>query len=230
MNQWGLFSAGVRLTQIELDYNTSLEGDWIRYVYDDDDFRPDPDQKYIVLTPENINSSLRQTETNYGGYIEQVFEQGEWDVSTGVRFERDGFADQSVASPRFSANWRPNRTINVFSTAGLFHQSPRFLDLAANESNNLENEKITHSSVGFEIFPSPRWSVLTEAYYQNLDNLVVDLDRANGTFANIGDGRSYGVDIVVKGAPREGLYATATYSYNKASGSSRTGCVARLIR
>ncbi|MDO8313365.1 MAG: TonB-dependent receptor, partial [Sideroxyarcus sp.] len=55
-----------------------------------------------------------------------------------------------------------------------------------------------------------------EAYYQNLDSLVVDLDRVSGTFANIGDGTSYGVDIVTKGRIREGIYATATYSYNDA--------------
>ncbi len=216
VNQWGVFSAGIRVTQIELDYDTTLNGDWIRFVYDDDDYRPDPDQKYIVLTPENINSSLNQKETNYAGYVEQVFERGDWDISTGVRFERDGFADQSLASPRFSVNWRPSKAVRYFTTAGLFHQSPRFLDLAANESNILENEEITHTSLGFEVFPSYNWSVLMEAYYQNLDNLVVDLDRANGTFANIGDGRSYGIDIVVNGTILEGLYATATYSYNDA--------------
>lgn len=60
------------------------------------------------------------------------------------------------------------------------------------------------------------WSVLAEAYYQNLEDLVVDLDRANGTFANIGDGLSYGFDIVLNGTIQEGLYATATYSYNDA--------------
>ena len=31
-------------------------------------------------------------------------------------------------------------------------------------------------------------------------NLVVDQDRASGTFANIGDGTSYGFDVVVKGS------------------------------
>ncbi|MDO8358470.1 MAG: carboxypeptidase-like regulatory domain-containing protein, partial [Devosia sp.] len=40
VNQWGVFSAGIRITQIELDYDTVLDGDWIRFVYDDDDFRP----------------------------------------------------------------------------------------------------------------------------------------------------------------------------------------------
>lgn len=58
--------------------------------------------------------------------------------------------------------------------------------------------------------------MLTEAYYQVLDDLVVDLDRASGTFDNIGDGTSQGVDVVVNGTITEGLYATATYSYNDA--------------
>ena len=216
VNQWGVFSAGIRATQIELDYDTVLDGEWIRFVYDEDDFRPDPDQLYIVLTPANTNSSLNQKETSYAGYVDQVFELGDWDFRTGVRFERDGFADESFASPRFSVNWWPGNTIRYFATAGLFHQSPRYLHLAANASNDLETEEITHRSIGFEFFPYNSWSVLTEAYYQNLDNLVVDLDRVSGTFANIGDGTSYGVDIVVKGTIREGIYTTATYSYNDA--------------
>lgn len=215
-NQWGVFSAGIRATQIELDYDTALDGDWIRFVYDDDDFRPDPDQRFIVLTPANIDSSLNQKETSYAGYVDQVFERGDWDIRTGVRFERDGFADESFASPRFSVNWRPDDNVRYFATAGLFYQSPRYLHLAADASNTLENEEITHGSLGFQYFLNNGWSVLTEAYYQNLDNLVVDLDRASGTFANIGDGTSYGVDIVVDGTIREGIYATATYSYNDA--------------
>src|SRR5690606_7978093 len=82
--------------------------------------------------------------------------------------------------------------------------------------NKLKMEKISHSSIGFKYFPNSNWSLLTEAYYQSLDDLVVDLDRASGTFANIGDGSSYGVDIVVNGTIFEGLYASATYSYNDA--------------
>lgn len=222
-NRLGAFSVGIRLTQIELDYNTVLDDDWIRYVYDKNDFRPDPDQYYIVLTPDSINSTLTQKANNYASYVDQLFDLGDWNIRTGLRFERDGFADESFASPRFSLNWLPSYKIRYFATAGLFHQSPRYLELAANESNNLKNEKITHSSIGLEFFPSNAWSVLIEAYYQNLDNLVVDLDRTSGTFANMGDGTSYGVDIVANGTIREGLYTTATYSYNDAKVDRKDG-------
>ena len=215
-NQWGVFSAGLRLTQIELNYKTVLDGNWNRYVYDSDDQRESPEQRYIVLTPENINASTSEKETNYAGYIDQVFEYGDWEFGTGLRWERDGFADESFASPRLSVQWQPNQSIRYFASAGLFRQSPRYLQLAANESNDLKTEKITHGSVGVKYYPSSNWAVLTELYTQNLDNLVVDLDRASGTFANLGEGRSYGLDIVANGTIFEGLYATASYSYNDA--------------
>lgn len=223
VNQWGVFSSGLQVTNIELDYNTVLDGDWIRFVYDDDDFRESPDQRFIVLTPANLDSSLRQKETSYAAYVDQVFEYGAWDFRTGLRVEQDGFADESFASPRFSINWRPGGALRYFATAGLFHQSPRYLHLAANASNRLKTEEITHTSLGFEYFLNSSWSVLTEAYYQNLDKLVVDLDRASGTFANIGDGTSYGLDIVAKGTILEGIYATATYSYNDSKVDRKDG-------
>lgn len=223
VNQWGVFSSGLQVSNIELDYNTVLDGDWIRFVYDDDDFRESPDQRFIVLTPANLDSSLRQKETSYAAYVDQVFEYGAWDFRTGLRVEQDGFADESFASPRFSINWRPGGALRYFATAGLFHQSPRYLHLAANASNRLKTEEITHTSLGFEYFLNSSWSVLTEAYYQNLDKLVVDLDRASGTFANIGDGTSYGLDIVAKGTILEGIYATATYSYNDSKVDRKDG-------
>ena len=223
VNRWGAFNAGVQVTQLELDYSTVLDGDWIRYIYDGDDTRPDPDQRFIVLTPENIDASLTRKATNYAGYVDQAFKIGAWDIRTGVRLERDGLTDETLVSPRFRVNWQPSPSFRYFATAGLFHQSPRFLDLAANAANTLENEEITHGSIGLEYFPNESWSVLTEVYYQDLANLVVDLDRASGTFANIGDGSSYGFDVVVRGTIREGLYAAATYSYNDAKVDRKDG-------
>jgi hypothetical protein len=216
VNRWGVFSAGFQATQLHLDYNTALDGEWNRFVYDHNDHRPNPDQRYIVLTPANINSTLNKTETNYAVYLDQVFDRGVWDIRSGVRLERDGFADESFAAPRFSVNWRPGNIIRYFATAGLFHQSPRYLHLASNTSNALKNEEISHGSFGARYSPKKNWSILTEVYYQKLDNLVVDLDRTRGTFANIGDGTSYGFDVVVNGTVREGLYTSATYSYNDA--------------
>src|SRR5690606_10959243 len=161
--------------------------------------------------------------TNYAAYVDQGFKRGSWDIRAGVRFDRDGLTGESLVSPRFRVNWQPGKSARYFASAGLFHQSPRFLDIAANEANDLENEKITHASFGFEYFLGDSWSVLTEAYYQDLANLVVDLDRTSGTLANLGEGTSHGLDVVARGTLRDGLYATAPHSYNHAKVDRKDG-------
>ena len=46
--------------------------DWNRFIYDIDDYRADPEQYFIVLTPENMNSAIKQKATNIAGYVDQV--------------------------------------------------------------------------------------------------------------------------------------------------------------
>src|SRR5690606_24130764 len=125
VDRWGAVNARVQVTQLEQGYGTVLDGGWIRYVYDSDDSRPDTDQRFIVLTPENIDSTLNRKATNYAGYVDQAIKRGSWDFTTGLRLERDGLTDETLVSPRFRANWQPNRSFRYFATAGLFYQSPR---------------------------------------------------------------------------------------------------------
>ena len=56
--------------------------------------------------------------------------------------------------------------------------------------------------------------MLWEAYYQDLSNLVVELDRTDGTLGNNGDGRSYGFDTVLTRSFDNGWSAVINYSYN----------------
>ena len=213
-NRWGTGSAGLRITQIDADYETFLREDWIRYVYRSSDPRP-PGQDFIVLTPDNVNSSFEAREISYAAYGEQVFEFGNWDLRTGLRYDYDGFAEQSLVSPRLAANLRFSPDFRVSATAGLFYQSPRFLDRAANAENfQIENERIAHVSLGFERDFAEDWSLLVETYYQRLDDLVTDTGRTDGRVTNDGDGTSYGVDVVLSRNFADGWSANATYSYN----------------
>ena len=95
-NGRGQASFGLRVVSLDVDYATLLTEDWIRFVYQSDDPRP-AGQDFIVLTPSNINSAFQSRETSYAAYGEQVFEFSNWDFRAGLRFDRDGFADE-VAS------------------------------------------------------------------------------------------------------------------------------------
>jgi hypothetical protein len=223
-NRWGRGSAGLRIRQIDLDYSTRLAEDWIRFVYDQDDFRPDQNQQYIVLTPDEIDSIYERSELSYAAYVEQLFELGRWGIRTGLRYEHDAFADQNLLSPRVAINWDYSPDLRFSATAGVFYQSPLFLDQASDPGNaGLENERITHFSVGVERILAGDWTLMIETYYQLLDDLVVEQDGASGTASNAGEGTSYGADLVLTRRFADRWSANATYSYNNARHDNNDG-------
>jgi hypothetical protein len=223
INRFGPASLGLRVVQTDVDYSTVLREDWIRFVYRSTDPRP-PGQEYIVLTPDNVNSAYAAKETNYSAYAEQVFEFGAWDLRTGLRYDRDGFADESLVSPRLAANWRLSSVTRLSATAGIFYQSPRYLVRSANPDNfDISNEKITHFSMGIEHDFGRNWRLLVEPYYQLLDDLVIAEGRTSARVNNNGEGTNYGVDVVLSRFFDNGWFANATYSYNNARYDNNDG-------
>ena len=223
-NRLGQFSAGIRVSRLDLDLATTLADDWIRYEYDSDDFRPDPMQRYITLSPENTNSAFKDSANYRAAYVEQVIEVGRWDFRTGLRYDYDGFSDEGYVSPRFGANFELSSTARLSFTAGTFYQSPRYLDRAADPANfGLKNEKTDHISLGFNRRLGRNWDVLVEGYYQRLRDLVTDLDTVTGVASNRGEGTTYGVDLVVNRQFDNGWSANAVYSYNDATLNDNDG-------
>ncbi|NJK42596.1 MAG: TonB-dependent receptor [Aquincola sp.] len=188
-NRFGQGSAGLRVWRTDVEYSTSLREDWDRFVYRTTDPRP-PGQQYITLTPDVINSVYKARKTNYAAYGEQVFKFDHWDLRTGLRYDRDGFSNESLVSPRLAANWLLESGLRVSATAGVFYQSPRFLVRAASPANfGIKNERVTHASVGFEQSFGRNWSLLVEPYFQRLDRLVVEQERTSGRVTNDGEAR-----------------------------------------
>jgi len=213
-NRWGTVSAGLRLLQTDLDFATVLREDWIRFVYESDDPRP-PGQDYILLTPANVDSAFDASETSWAAFAEQVFEFDRIDLRTGLRYDYDGFAGESLVSPRLAANWRLTPASRISATAGVFYQSPRFLDRAASpENSGIGNERVTHFSIGYTRDFAGDWNLLIEPYYRLLDDLVTDTGRTDGQVTNAGDGRSYGVDVVLSRSFANGWSGDVGYSFN----------------
>ena len=215
-NRFGQWSTGLSFAQIDLDFATFLVDDWNRFIYDQTDFRPDPSIKYITLTPESVDASFSASELNYGVYAEQTFDLSKWQVRTGLRYDYDGFADENLVSPRFGVTWNLTDSFALNSTAGIFYQSPRFITLARDPQNNtLQNEEVQQVSLGFKQQFNIDWSLLTEFYYQNLDNLVVANDRVTGEANNNGEGFSYGTDIVLSRRFTDRYSTNLSYSFNR---------------
>jgi TonB-dependent Receptor Plug Domain len=222
-NRYGQASAGLRVSQTDVEYATSLREAWDRFVYRTTDPRP-PGQQYITLTPDSINSVYKAKKTHYAIYGEQVFKFAHWDLRTGLRYDRDGFSDQSLVSPRLAANWLLESGARVSATAGVFYQSPRFLVRAASPQNfGIKNERVTHLSVGIEQALARNWSLLVEPYFQRLARLIVEQERTSGQVSNDGTGRNLGLDVVLSRRFAGGWSGNAVYAYNKARINDKDG-------
>lgn len=215
-NRFGQGSAGLRVWRTDVEYSTLLREDWNRFVYRTTDPRP-PGQQYVTWTPDGINSFYKAKKANYAAYGEQVFKFDHWDLRTGLRYERDGFSDESLVSPRLAANWLLESGMRVSATAGVFYQSPRFLVRAASPENfGIKNERVTHVSVGVEQHFGRNWSLLVEPYFQRLGHLVVEQERTSGRVTNEGAGTNRGLDVVLSRRFAGGWSGNAVYAHNRA--------------
>ena len=213
-NALGRLSSGLRLSQTDVDFARALDGDWIRYQYESTDFRPNPDQKYIVLTPSAVNSELSESTWQGALYADQEFAIGSIDFRAGFRVDHFNITDDSGVSPRFAATWPAADKLVLNLTAGRYLQAPRLEDIASDSRNQLGFETIDQLSFGVKYQLRPRLEVFIEPYYQVLNDLVVLSDGVNQTFANTGEGTSYGIDTAITRYFDHGWSASATYSYN----------------
>ena len=216
-NSLGRLSTGVHVTQTDLAFDLQLSDDWIRYTYDQNDYRENPEQYYLLLTPESINNQYQQKETNYAVYLNQDVLLDNWSFRLGARYDRDNFSQEDLVSPRIGATWPITAQLRMTATAGRYYQSPRFSDRASDASNaQLENEVIDQAGIGFVYRFENNIEFLLETYYQELDNLVMQEDGVNQTLSNSGDGESFGFDTGLTRQFENGWSASINYSYNEA--------------
>ena len=220
----GIVSLGARVSNIDLEFDRRLAGDWVRYVYDSSDDRPNPAQQFLVLTPAGVNSTLDAKTTRYAVYADYSHPIGAFTLIPGVRYERDGFSEESLVSPRFSAIWQIDQRTRAWLNGGLYYQAPQYLDLAADPANaHLKNERSTQAVVGVSRYLTDDLRMTAEGYYQKLSKLIVFNDRTTGVGLNTGKGKTYGMDFMVSKRMSNGWSASATYSYAHARHDDQLG-------
>lgn len=218
------FTAGLRVSRLELDFETRLAGDWVRYVYDRNDFRPDTLNKYIVLTPLRLNSRFASSTADGALYADYTWRFGRLSVTPGLRYEYRGFASESLLAPRLAASWQLRTDTRFWVGGGVYYQSPAFLSLGANPANaRLKSERSTQAAIGFQRELSPDWRLSAEAYVQSLADLVVAPDRTAGRAENRGTGSNSGLELSLSRRFGSQWWGSASYSWLRARRDDRLG-------
>ena len=218
-------SAGARITDVRLDYDFRLDADWTRFVFDNNDFRSDPETKYIVLRPQFLNSSYRGNEIRTALYADYALTVSDrLTITPGTRWEHDGFSGESLWSPRFNATFELNSATRLTAATGIFYQHPRFLQLAANPANTrLKNERSTQISFGISRLLTNNVRASVEAYYQSLDRLVIRRSRTTGQANNSGTGHTAGLDFLLGRRLLGKWYGQITYSFQRSKRDDNFG-------
>ncbi len=218
------YTAGARVARQELDFATRLAGDWIRYVYDRDDFRPNSTQQYLLLTPRRVDANVRRRAIDSAAYADFTWVSGAFKLTPGVRIERHGFAGETLAAPRFAASWQPRASIRLWAGAGDYYQSPSWLTLAADPANaTLRHERSRQAALGVQSQWRANWRWSAEVYRQSLDRLVVASDRADGVASNRGRGTNRGLELSFAKRSGGAWWGSASYAYLQARRDDQGG-------
>ncbi|MGH1365229.1 MAG: TonB-dependent receptor [Calditrichia bacterium] len=210
------FRAGVELNRIGLDVRQTQNGLDTLYTYDQNDFRADPTQNYIVTRPEDINARFDDTKSVFSMYSEYGMNllSGRLLVTPGIRYQYSEFSKDHYVLPRFSSSIRINQKSRLNLAIGLYSQTPRFIDLVSDVNNNgLKDELSAHYILGLTRYLRDDLKFTAEVYYKSFDELVVQSDRTVETRTNAGEGWASGVDFSLVKRLVDKVYGQLNYSY-----------------
>ncbi len=131
----------------------------------------------------------------------------------GIRGDYDESTGKFSADPRLGARWDirsgyPRTTLK--GGAGLFHQAPEpYESIEPFGNGGLKPESAQHYSLGFEQELARPLELSVEGFYKRLDDIVLAApsadSSANGvSYQNIGSGRVYGSELLLRFKPTTG--------------------------
>lgn len=191
------FRTGVEVNRFVLDYTFTQNGLDTTFVFDQNDYRPDPNRYFLVRDPLNTNSSVETTRHTYAGYGELSYTLGNYvTFNPGVRVEYNTFNKNNTVAPRLSVSYQLSERTTLNGAAGLYYQSPELETIGQDIGNaKLKNQKATHLIAGVTHYIGDNWKLTVEGYSKAFDDLIVRPDRTSNRRTNDGDGWARGIDV-----------------------------------
>jgi TonB family protein len=157
-----------------------------------------------------------------------------------VDYTRDASRSWSI-NPRFSFRWEFLPGWNLKGGAGLFNQPPQpnqssgarnsFLPSTTVGNPNLVTQRAVQYSLGFEHDFSRYVSLSMEGFYKTLDDQVVSQPTITAApYLNIGGGRIYGGEILLRHRPSERFFGWLAYTISRSERRDAPGADYRIFQ
>lgn len=148
-------------------------------------------------------------------------------VTGGLRVDYYSFTGEWTVSPRSSFTWKHNPLVQIFGSAGVYHQAPTYRELRGKPepgetilgalNRDLRSQRSLQFVLGGEYFiPTRRLFVRGEAYLKSISDVIsYDIENVRVRYSGENDAGSntYGVDLQIRGELVPGLESWLNYSY-----------------
>ena len=208
-------TAGIDLARVDLDYARNLKHTDTLYTFGQNDFRPDTSQYFLILQPNDFNSTYKDFAYNASGYVDLSFNLFKrLTLNPGIRYDYTGFAKNSTISPRISGSVAIDAKQTINFATGVYYQDPVYADVASQPAGHgLKNERTLQYILGYKIYFSPDLKFTAEGWYKQFDHLAVRPNSGQSFLNNLGTGYAYGADINLTKRLSKKYYGQIGYSY-----------------
>ena len=128
-------------------------------------------------------------------------------IVPGLRLDLYGDIDALAVDPRIHGRYALSEQVALKAASGVYHAQPAFDEIVRNFGNpDLDVERAWQHSAGVELLPLPFLQLDLTGFYHQLDDLaapsnrvkVVDDEAVPLRFESTGEGRAYGLEVMLR--------------------------------
>ena len=177
--------------------------------------------------PEALHLEKTEPFQQYGEYVEADIKTGPLQIVPGLRFDQLHSAGNTVLSvdPRLWARYALDEETSLKAYAGIYHQPPSGNQLLPEIGNpKLGLQTAGQVGLGAERKFTDTWNAGVEVFYNRKWNLIrsvaavtlADGSTQNLILDNVGRGRAYGLEVLIRREITASLYGWLSYTLSKA--------------
>ncbi len=142
----------------------------------------------------------------FDAYIQDEYTLSERaSLEYGLHLTKDDYLKELHIDPRLHFSWSHNKQWSLHSSIGRYHQLPDLEQIFPVIGNpNLTSLNATHYVVGLNhafdnnsAWLDSSWSLSLEAYYKDIKDLVVNVEDIDLQYLNKGEGKAYGLELMI---------------------------------
>lgn len=151
-------------------------------------------------------------------YLMDQIRMGRLTVTPGRNVSYDTYNEHMLIDPRISLTYQLTPATAVKGAAGIYSKRPEYDESVAPwGTKGLKPERSIHGILGVEHRFSDTLDLEVQAYYKDLDDLVVRIDPDDPSrYANQGTGHVYGAELLLRHQMTDNFFGWLAYSYSVA--------------